>query len=377
MAPELAARKVQGLPSQAVVLDPMMGSGTFPIAAGLDGHAAFGVDSDPLAVLIAQTAASTVPGDLVEDEAAKVVELATAFPKSPAKFDIETSKFIDYWFDPLTVDELGRLATAIRTSSPAARPILWCAFSRLIITKDAGVSRARDVSHSRPHRVRDAASFSAMERFPAAVKVVLSRRAINSHEGASPREADIRLIRGDARALPLPDGSIDAVMTSPPYLIAIDYLRGHRLSLVWMGYTVAQIRSLRGSNLGSERGASASDTVTRIVNSAVDSRMSIRACRIVNNYAESMLGVLREVRRVLAPKGAATFVIADARMEGREVSIETLVSGLAGEAGLSLFGREIRLLPADRRYLPPPSEDAEASLNRRMRAEIVLSFVKR
>src|SRR3546814_12385395 len=39
-----------------------------------------------------------------------------------------------------------------------------------------------------------------------------------------------RVDLGDARDLALDARSVDAIVTSPPYLNAIDYMRGHRIS---------------------------------------------------------------------------------------------------------------------------------------------------
>ena len=55
------------------------------------------------------------------------------------------------------------------------------------------------------------------------------------------------------QSIPIKDGIADLVVTSPPYLNAIDYLRGHKLSLVWMGHQIEELRELRSANIGSER----------------------------------------------------------------------------------------------------------------------------
>src|SRR5260370_9662861 len=59
--------------------------------------------------------------------------------------------------------------------------------------------------------------------------------------------------RGDARHLPVKTASIDLVITSPPYLNAIDYIRCSKFSLVWMGYSIGELRQLRTHSLGTER----------------------------------------------------------------------------------------------------------------------------
>jgi len=381
MAPDLAVQKVARMSrKKAVVLDPMMGSGTFPLVAALHGHRAYGLDSDPLAVLIAQAASSCVDADEALGAAEIAVNTARKVRKSPLRFDPETKKFVEYWFDAKTASELGCLASVISKSPIHLRPVFWCAFSRLIITKDAGASLARDVSHSRPHRTRDVGAFSPLDRFSQATSVVLQRRAVTSWERSNTtapgKSFNVHLLRGDARRIPLADRSVDAVMTSPPYLVAIDYLRGHRMSLVWMGHSIGELRQLRATNVGSERGLDRRGKTSHIVDAVTTPSMSPRTRRVVNNYVTALGLVVDEMARVLKRSGLLTMVISDAKMEGQEISVEQIVVGLARDANLSVQEREVRLLPPDRRYLPPPKDGAQSALRKRMRQETVLLLAR-
>lgn len=177
MAPELVSKKLASLDTSMVVLDPMMGSGTFVLSAARAGMIALGIDSDPLALIIARAGT----GQHNEREAQRLADhiAASARPCDPTQVlkDRETAEFVDYWFDRETQERLAGLAVLIQESPTRLHAILWCAFSRLIITKDAGASRARDVSHSRPHLVRETASFNPIDRFAGAVKTVLARSA--------------------------------------------------------------------------------------------------------------------------------------------------------------------------------------------------------
>src|SRR5207247_9986914 len=157
----------------------------------------------------------------------------------PAAADTETRQFLRYWFDLKTRKKLAAIAAAIDQTShdDILRTQLWCAFSRLIIVKDKGVSLARDVSHSRPHR--------SYERAPVDPFVQLSKageQILRSLLRLPQVSKDVHLHQADARELPTESASIDLVITSPPYLNAIDYLRGHRMSLVWMGYDLEHLR---------------------------------------------------------------------------------------------------------------------------------------
>lgn len=369
MAPELVQAKLDGLTNKRLVLDPMMGSGSFVVAAAQRGHHSVGVDSDPLTHVMVAAATAECDHNCTLNEASDIALRASKRKTAVATHDTETSEYIDFWFDPVARKRLAALATEIRSAPLEMRSVLWCAFSRLIITKDAGASRARDVSHSRPHRVREFASFDPIERFAISVETVLRRRTNISNSGR------VQLIRGDARRLPLRTRSVDSIMTSPPYLIAIDYLRGHRMSLVWMGYTVSELRILRSSNIGAERGSLVDSDLARVVESATNGPVSDRTVRLLGTYVRDLHEAISEVQRVLKTNSLATFVIANARHMNSTISVESIVSDLAENAGLNLVSREERVLPPNRRYLPPPTTDGQ-SLDGRMHTEVVVTFEK-
>jgi DNA modification methylase len=373
MAPELAvaqlpARKGQNL----VVLDPMMGSGTIPITAALRGYHAIGVDTDPLAVLIATTSGRELRQKALVAAADRVVNYASLLsPKRYRHPDPETQEYIDYWFDTKTQRRLGALAAGIETERPALRPPLWCAFSRLIVTKDAGASRARDVSHSRPHRVRDIASFDPVARFPGAVESVIQRHF--SFGSTRPSPDVLKLLDGDARRLPMNNDSVDIVVTSPPYLQAIDYMRGHRMSLVWMGHSIGQLRELRGHAIGTERGQDLYPEYSNVTTDLVPRALSPRANQIVGRYINDLGAVIAEVARVLRPRGQATFVVADATVRGHKIPIPTILERLATYHGFVSRRRIERDIPGGSRYLPPP-RGGRGTLDKRMRVETCLTF---
>jgi hypothetical protein len=95
---------------------------------------------------------------------------------------------------------------------------LRVALSRLIVTKDGGASLARDTAHSRPHRTRVHNSFDVFGKF------VSSAARIESLVGTQRSDRQPLVRRCDARHLSfIVRDSIDLVVTSPPYLNALDY----------------------------------------------------------------------------------------------------------------------------------------------------------
>ena len=353
------------------VLDSMMGSGSVPALAALRGHTGYGFDLDPLALVLARALAQP-PDDRFLTAARHVQHEARRLEgRTTTRMDDETWSFVDYWFDPEAQDRLAALAAAIEACDHDLQPKLWCAFSRLIITKDAGASRARDVSHSRPHVVRDKAAIDPIERFLSSAEFVSARhRAVHT---LATRSGTTHLANGDARHLPLPDRSIDRVATSPPYLQAIDYLRGHRMTLVWMGHSISSLRELRAESIGAERSLVAAEDIEQILAKVNPGGMSARGTGILRRYVSDLDDVIAEIVRVLKPSGRARFVVADATLAGQSISIERIVRLLAARHGLSRVQRQVRALATGRRYLPPPGQTAGA-LDRRIRVEQLITF---
>jgi DNA modification methylase len=385
MAPGIALQAVSHSRRQLRVLDPMMGSGTVLAAARAKGHHAIGVDIDPLAVLIARVWTKSIDKRSIVKVAKKVLARARNNVRSlsyreayPAGADPETRAFIRYWFDPYARRQLASLANAIRKCRDAnARDVLWCAFSRLIITKQAGVSLALDLAHSRPHRHFERAPIKPFASFLKAVNRVLENclSSSSANRGPSPR---IQL--GDARALNLLDGTIDLVLTSPPYLNAIDYLRCSKFSLIWMGYSIGEIRQVRSNSVGTEVGdyekSEESFSNKLLADFGFKHRLSGRKQAVLSRFISDMKAAVEEVSRVLVPGGKAIYVVGENTITGTYIENARIIAALARRAGLKLISRNSRELPPNRRYLPPPSR-RKGQLDGRIRREVILKFVKR
>jgi len=387
MAPGIALEAVGQSKKPLRVLDPMTGSGTVLAVARAKGHRAFGFDLDPLAVLIAGVWTRTVEADRINEKAKEVLARARlAFGPLPSAqaypvgSDHETRKFIRFWFDDYARRQLASLSFAIhRVHNQAVREALWCGFSRLIISKSAGASLAMDLSHSRPHKTFLRAPIKPFARFVSAVETVVSNCPQRGEAALGPTSV---VKRGDARNLDLDAGSMDLVLSSPPYLNAIDYIRCSKFSLVWMGYTVDELRQIRSASVGSEscnEEALSADWVGSLIRQlGLRTRLSKRDQAILSRYVWDMGQALAEVSRVLRKDGRAVYVVGDSRVRGTFVRNSKIVEAVAEEHSLKLHSRHSRALPQNRRYLPPPKQQgSHHTLDARMSREVVLVFDKR
>jgi tRNA G10 N-methylase Trm11 len=386
MAPGIALAALGEGKAALRVLDPMVGSGTVLAVARAKGHHAIGVDLDPMAVLLARVWTRTIDAEKVKEKAVEALARAKGVFREvrsreayPAGSDAKTREFIRYWFDDDARRQLSALSTAIRrVRDEATRDALWCAFSRLIIAKSAGASRAMDLAHSRPHRSFKRAPVKPFRRFLAAVSTVVA----NCPQRGRGKVGPVAVARhGDARQMVIPKASIDLVLTSPPYLNGIDYLRCSKFSLVWMGYNVDEIRQIRSASVGAE--ASSDEALKARWVRSVTGKLKLkpplrtREHALFARYVWDMGRALAETSRVLRPGGRAVYVVGDSTCRGTFIRNSSVIIAAGKRHGLRVVSRQSRALPANRRYLPPPKRrPSKEAMDARMRREVVITFRK-
>ena len=151
---------------------------------------------------------------------------------------------------------------------------------------------------------------------------------------------------GDARSLPLPTGSVDAVLTSPPYPNRHDYSRVFHIGLLLLGEPESAIKDLRRRSLRSHVEAKGSEEwfsrlqdyqvpgflsqILEFLQINADSRIE----RMVRGYFEDMFLSLQEVSRVLRPDGRAALVVGNVRHGGKMVPVDEVLANLAPQVGL-------------------------------------------
>lgn len=378
MAPEIAIEEASSLPKESLILDPMVGSGTVMRIIAEQGHRGIALDMDPLSILMTKVWTSPVSPQTLRDAAEETIRDASLLVDDRVSLpwvdhDEETKSFIDFWFAKQQQLELRKLSFILQKQNGAIGDALRVALSRLIITKDRGASLARDVSHSRPHRVKQTNDYSVMPEFRRSTCFIASRLE------KQPPPGNVTVTQGDARQLVnIGSSTIDAIITSPPYLNAIDYMRGHKLSLVWLGYKIRDLRLIRQDSIGTERGLGIdTNIITNTIYQEMPnlSMLPVSKQRIVKRYIFDITATICEFYRVLKPRGKAVLVIGNSCIKGTFIDNSLLTTLAAQHYGFTphkCFNRE---LPPSKRYLPPPSDKKKSALERRMRTETVLTLI--
>ena len=382
MAPHLALDVIRQFEHRSLVLDPMSGSGTVARHAVEHGHDAIGFDLDPLAVLIADVWTSTVCAERLDFTFRRI--MAEALGADPESISLpwidknpHTQEFVEYWFGRRQARDLRCISYALANARDICGndfcaksvDVLKVALSRIIVTKDQCASLARDTSHSRPHKVTQSSDYDVFSGFVRSVSFVRKRLALIKTKG------NAKISCGDARKIDLNDECIDYVITSPPYLNAIDYLRGHKFSLIWLGFAIEELTKIRSTSIGAERKLDQSAVdYTNITDQMADiSVLPNRYQGMIKRYAADIYGMIKEVHRVLKPGGHCQLVVGNSCLRGVFISNSNAIEYAGVAAGLSVIGKTERELPIQNRYLPTPDQ---GQLSKRMRTESIIAMVK-
>jgi DNA modification methylase len=321
--PVTARRLVEGLvrPGECA-LDPFCGSGTMLVEALAAGRDAAGLDANPLAVMLASYKLhKTGPAErqqLVE-YAKTIAEAAEARRKSRAgpsrRYPVAQAR----QFDPHMLLELDGLLAGIRQVTDR-----YCQEGLMLVLSSIANKVSRQTSDTvlRPSQRRLAAGF-AIRLFHRKAQE-LARRQAEFAALIEPRwkhQFDVRL--GDARRLPFRNGSFAGIITSPPYPGIYDYVEHHRLRLQWLGLDV---RYLERHEIGARRQ----------IHSANSSH---------NTYPLELELCLKEMARVLRPKGTVALVIADTVIDERAWYADEAIESIARSAGLALVAAAAQTRP--------------------------------
>ena len=253
------------------VCEPFLGSGTTALEASMLGIDCIGVDLSPLCVLL--TRVKTQSWQSAAEIGAAVADIVSGPSLSDAAL------------------------TAHYTNNRVKDFLLV-----------AQMVTASDVSR----RGRESLSALRKNLLAMLASVEAHAQAIREFD-LQPGNVEVHV--GDCRNLEasgIASDSIDAVVTSPPYSIALDYVKNDEHALDALGVDTKALRSV----MTGVRGKGAKQKLA--------------------NYNADMRAMFREVARVLKSGAPAAFVIGDATVDGSEVTTTEDMTTWALDAGLRL-----------------------------------------
>jgi len=375
-----------GLAPGSVVADPFVGSGTTTLEAALIGMRAVGLDRNPLAAVIARTKVDVLK---LEVEAVRAGHAAIEGKlRRNYRADLPNRAYLERWFPKETIRVIERIVGAIANAD--AHPT-FKDLARLSLSTHFRAWSLQEPTQLRIFRRSTAPPATALlDRFKQQLSeytasVVVGLRLL-SELGVVLPPVDIRL--ADSRvshAWGCSRGSVDAVVTSPPYATALPYIDTDRLSIFCLGLAdVGERSELEWEMIGTreilkrQRNVledALERNVTQLPQPIIKQIRAIRAANkktevgfrrqnlpaLLYRYFSDMQRVLANTAAVLRKEGLCGIVIGDSYTVAGDnrVRIRTadFLEFLAEQAGLRrvdriAMGGQTAYLPHQRNGIP-------------------------
>lgn len=333
------------------VLDPWNGSGTTSLVAHRLGHVPFGFDINPVLSIVSSAKLAHA------DDALHLTGLARTLAASPLRVD-RADDPLHAWLGPTAVAQyrgiehalITQLATTAegtqlnpgRDGLPPMAAFLLLALIRTARTY-AAVKQGSNPTWVRPSEARRRPGTNLGAKWVDQVVAM----AGDLKAAGEKTSWNGRLGIADARKLPLDDGSIDFVLTSPPYCTRIDYIVSASFELAALGVAAEgeEFERLRKASMGTPLSRSqelpgvprAWPTEVKNILTEIREHPSKAShsyyYRTYWQYFEDVMKSLTELHRVVRPGGAAVLVVQSSYYKDIQIDLPELYVACAEVLG--------------------------------------------
>jgi len=259
MIPQVAKRLIEMYgKDKEVLLDPFMGSGTALLEATLHKNfkKAYGIDINPLALLIAKVKTTPINPEKVKEEYKKLMMRCNSGKKAVnfRQKEIEKPNFfnIEFWFKPKVITDLAIIKENInKIEDDNIKDFFLIAFSETV----------RNVSNTRnsEYKLYRMSQTMLLKHIPDTFEEFKNKASKNIasmeeyHREHNPK-CDVSIFAEDTRNLTsIPANSVDLIVTSPPYgdsRTTVAYGQFSRLGLQWLGHDKNSVLGIDKTSLG-------------------------------------------------------------------------------------------------------------------------------
>jgi len=333
-----------------LVLDPFLGSGVTAVESAVSRRAFYGWDINPLAVLISEVRSTPLKREAILDELNEIRRRYSLMAPHPPAFPN-----IDFWFSPTCKESLSRLVQSIApVEDRSLRNFFLVCLSETI----------RAVSWTKPHEFKlvrqekpqQTPTFSLFR-----ANVLKNMRALTGFYSFYRIKIKPHILRLNTLtdSLPLKDGSVSLLLTSPPYgdsQTTVAYGQFSRLSLQWIGLP----HEWDKESLGAKRAILTNEVPSRTLHNSLDRIYGVdrkRASQVYSFYLDLYRCMIRLVPKV-KPHGYLIFVLGNRTVKGVSLPTDIIITELLQVLGVRHLLTRIRQIGNKRM----PSENSPTNI---------------
>lgn len=342
------------------VLDPFCGTGTVLLETMLAERKGLGADANPLARLITEVKTEKYNKSELEETLEIIVSKSKEYKKATTPDVVN----IDHWFPKKTQIDLAKLLKAINNiKNTKIRSFFLVCFSNCIKKVSFADPRVAVPVKLNPDRFKkDKKKYEEVKKHIRKIKrvnvinkfreiAVQNIERIDCLSSETKTLYKTKVISSDARVLTkslkskerFKAGSVQLVITSPPYAGAQKYIRASSLNLGWTGMAKSdELLALDKKNIGRENFRNNELNIKKTGIKKADALINkiteidqVRA-KIIAQYLIEMKAAISESIRILKKNGYFVLIVGNNKVCGKEFNTQQYLTEFIEKKGLKL-----------------------------------------
>lgn len=295
------------------VADLFAGCGTTLVEAKVHGVASVGTDINPVATLIARVKTTPISPEILQSEYEQICNMFKQYEEDKFRIALPNHPKIDYWFRPQEKNKIAFLFQLVnRIEDIAVREFFQVCISHILKNSSIWLQDSTKPQRDLKKNIKDPfVSFCRHFRKMKQGNDLFYQELRNKNNLGVPCEIKLE----DARQTSINGGSIDTIITSPPYVTSYEYADIHQLTGYWLRY-ISDINEFRKKFIGTSYPATDSPSIlgsSKLARKIVLElqRKDSRIARNVSYYFQDLDGVTKEMNRILKIGGYVCIVVGD------------------------------------------------------------------
>ncbi len=381
MIPQVARRLIEKYSKEGdILLDPFCGSGSVLVEAKDSKRNSWGIDLNPLAILIARVKTTSINPSILYEEYSSLIDRIRAMPDDEA----HSPQFFNlyFWFKEPVIRSLAKIKTAIdKIKTTEVREFFQVTFSEVV--------RLSSNSRSGEFKLYRYPESKLKDHNPDPLRLFTEKGRMNI-EGmakfykACPIDIWSKVIEADSTKLveAITPGSVDMIATSPPYgdsRTTVAYGQFSRLSSQWLGLMPEKALDIDSEMLGGriydKNDISLTSPTLNMMIDYIFKKDVVRARQVQSFYVD-LYQSLKNMADYLKVGGYACIVIGNRRVKGMQLSTDIITCEIAQDCALVPQQIIIRNIPNKTMPLRNSPTNVKGVLEETMHKEYIIILKK-
>ncbi|MFI5251143.1 MAG: DNA methyltransferase [Bacteroidota bacterium] len=382
MIPQIARLLIQmhGKKGQPL-LDPFCGSGTALVEARIAGLNSYGIDINPLALLLSKVKTTPLDIQILKKYSIRLCDdyLKTTIKLADKKDSEIIPKFfnIDYWFRPKISRQLFVLKSVIdKIPEIDYRGFFLIAFSQTV--RESSYTRNGEFKLFRmPAEQMEKFMPNVPELFFSIVQKNLPMMA--EFARAAKNNVFVNILDEDSRkTTAIPTKTVDLIVTSPPYgdsRTTVAYGQYSRLSLQWLGLPWEKVKNIDTISLGGRKYSEFSGFKKYPHLMDIVKKIEIQDSKRVQDVASFFYDLelcFSEFKRVCKKNAILCFVVGNRTVKGVKIPTDAIITELGNNVGMKHIKTYTRNIPNKRMPSKNSPTNIEGQLGETMTKEYIV-----